>query len=305
MRKLKENVAINIIKKYGFVMASSYNGVNKITDFICEKCNHMWSTTAGNVMYGKSGCPSCYKNRSKKSIKYTHEYIKSKYAERNIDLLSDFYNTRTKNNLMCLICGNEWQASWYNFNTPSNKCGCPHCGLKKHNENDVRNHWLEADIKMMSGYKNASTPIYLMCLKCGNKWYANYHNYKTNHCGCPSCAFNTKRERMCRDVFEKKTGFDFPKKRMVPGSIRPLELDGYCDELKMAFEHNGKQHYEPIPFFGGENRWKKQIKNDSIKKHFCDKSGINLIIVSYKVSNIEKFIEEKINGSIRRKNSKR
>lgn len=59
-----------------------------------------------------------------------------------------------------------------------------------------------------------------------------------------------------------------------------LELDYYCEELKLAFEYNGKQHYEFIPFFHkSEEAYELQVVRDKYKEKMCEKEGVKLIII--------------------------
>lgn len=70
-------------------------------------------------------------------------------------------------------------------------------------------------------------------------------------------------------------------------SVRPkwlgwLELDGYNEELGIAFEYQGLQHYELCYY----NRYSEQeLKNiqerDAVKKITCQRKGILLICVPY------------------------
>ena len=57
----------------------------------------------------------------------------------------------------------------------------------------------------------------------------------------------------------------------------PLELDCYNEEMKLAFEFQGVQHYESIRRFGGEKRFEQQHKKDQLKRELCLKEGIDLI----------------------------
>lgn len=63
---------------------------------------------------------------------------------------------------------------------------------------------------------------------------------------CPSCEWY-KTERMCREACEAATGHHFPTQR--PTWLGGLELDGYCEELGVAFEYNGQQDDTHTPFF--------------------------------------------------------
>lgn len=77
----------------------------------------------------------------------------------------------------------------------------------------------------------------------------------------------------------------------------PLELDGYCKKINVAFEYNGIQHYRFIKRFHktmiGFNHRKK---NDEMKKKLCEKNKVYLIIVPYtiKFKNIQQFLIQKL-----------
>lgn len=59
-----------------------------------------------------------------------------------------------------------------------------------------------------------------------------------------------------------------------------LELDGYCPELKIAFEYNGKQHYKRVETFQPKPEdFEKQVWHDRQKKHMCAKQGVALFDV--------------------------
>jgi|SRR6185437_15717801 len=57
-----------------------------------------------------------------------------------------------------------------------------------------------------------------------------------------------------------------------------LELDLYSEELKLACEINGRQHYEYIPKFhpNGEKDFKAQQYRDKAKRKNCKDRGIQL-----------------------------
>ena len=56
-----------------------------------------------------------------------------------------------------------------------------------------------------------------------------------------------------------------------------MELDGYCAELGIAFEHNGIQHYSKVRLFN--NNLEERQENDVIKKELCIAYGIKLIVI--------------------------
>jgi len=86
----------------------------------------------------------------------------------------------------------------------------------------------------------------------------------------------------------------FPDQEIISG-IRPkfltnpetnsrLELDCYLPNIGLAFEYNGKQHYEfPNSFHRTQIEFKNQVYRDNLKRELCDKNGIVLICVPYHV----------------------
>jgi hypothetical protein len=59
------------------------------------------------------------------------------------------------------------------------------------------------------------------------------------------------------------------------------ELDIYIPELHLAFEFNGQQHYQPVEFFGGETKFKRQQELDDERRRMCADNGIHLIEVRW------------------------
>jgi hypothetical protein len=91
-------------------------------------------------------------------------------------------------------------------------------------------------------------------------------------------------------MVEKITGKAFPKKKSVFANNR-WELDGYNDELKIAFEQQGIQHYQYLPHFhrNGIVDFQNQQERDESKRKQCIELGIRLIEVSYLLTGTEKW----------------
>lgn len=105
------------------------------------------------------------------------------------------------------------------------------------------------------------------------------------------------REELCRSILERLTGKPFPKSRPSwlkhQTTNRLLELDGYCKELQIAFEHDGAQHHDPnAAFAGSKEDFKKQQERDILKNHYCQENGVKLIRVTHDIpaNKIEEYL---------------
>lgn len=97
-----------------------------------------------------------------------------------------------------------------------------------------------------------------------------------------------KNEYYCRTIIKAITGRDFVSVRpdwlQNPMTKRNLELDCYNDELALALEYNGRQHYEYTPsMHSSVDAFESQVYRDEAKKALCRRNGVDLIIVPYTV----------------------
>lgn|SRR3990167_1604048 len=116
-------------------------------------------------------------------------------------------------------------------------------------------------------------------------------------------------ERICRKTLEEIYHVPFPSTRpnflKNPETGRNLELDCYNENLKLACEYSGIQHYV-WPNFTGQSydEFVKQIRRDMFKVEVCDKNGIYLITVPYNVrhQDIPEFIKYYLPESVVKRN---
>ena len=65
---------------------------------------------------------------------------------------------------------------------------------------------------------------------------------------------------------------------------KPLPFDFAIikdDKVVQLVEYQGEQHYKVVDYFGGEKGFQKRIRNDKIKKNYCKKKNIPLLIIDY------------------------
>jgi hypothetical protein len=138
----------------------------------------------------------------------------------------------------------------------------------------------------------AGTHEYLLWqCKFGHVWQSIPSNIKKGS-WCPECSSGLG-ERICREYFQTIFKELFPKARpewLVNSDGNRMELDGYCEKLKIAFEHQGAQHYSTnTKFIKSEKVLSKRQKDDIRKHELCLSHGIALI----KIPEIMKFLQIK------------
>ena len=129
---------------------------------------------------------------------------------------------------------------------------------------------------------------YWICeCQCGNKTIRSVSGHSlingtSQSCGCyhPSngeekikqslidLQINFKQQYSFKELHNNKLKFDFA-------------IFNNQQELISLIEYQGQQHYEPIEYFGGIEKFKQQQINDNLKKEYCQNNNIKLIEIPY------------------------
>jgi hypothetical protein len=206
----------------------------------------------------------------------------------------------TKQPRMVVKCkeGHEWSSSITNLQKTNG--GCQKCyGLA--NRLSLREVIEIASIRgfelMSDTFSSGFEKALFICQKCQYNWSVSPSNFKRHQ--CPGCRPGI--ESKVREIFESLTGKKFP-------SVRPqwlknpdsksnglLQLDGYCEELKLAFEYDGEFHY--VPYWGTNttSSLKATQLRDKVKDTLCEAFGVSLIRIPYtEKKNLENFIKSNL-----------
>ena len=73
-----------------------------------------------------------------------------------------------------------------------------------------------------------------------------------------------------------------------------MSYDVFITKLNVAIEYQGKQHFEPVDFFGGEESFKEGQERDILKREISKKHGIKLVYINYWEDINEQLIKEKV-----------
>lgn len=149
-------------------------------------------------------------------------------------------------------------------------------GTVKPKSQHHRKYITSADIPVTSALKYKPSP----------SSSSPYNGIKSSH---NNKATESIGEKICRTHMEQRFGKPFIKSRpdflKNPITNNNLELDCFSDELKLAVEYNGKQHYEFVPrFHKNKEEFYGQKYRDDIKRRLCLENGIDLIEVPFSIS---------------------
>lgn len=284
------------IKNPDIEVVGEYMGAKTPILHHCLKHDIYWNTYPLNVLKGH-GCIECrkamiHKKNGRKHNEYVEELIK---INPYIIVLGEYINAKTPILHYCTIHDVEWNAC---PDSILHGCGCPECGKEKigdrlrksHDQyvNDVRNK--NKNIIVVGRYIDSQTPILHKCLKDGYEWMAKPTNILSGF-GCPKCSESKGEKKVGQWLYAHNIVYDYQKCFDDCIDIKPLSFDFYLPMYNVCIEYQGRQHYEPVEHFGGEEQFKVQQRHDQIKRDYCRKNNINLLEIPY-----YKDAEEKLNN---------
>lgn len=253
-------------KRNGRCLSKEYIGYLNYLEWQCEK-GHIWKAKPQYIKIGK-WCRKCYHDSNRATIEEMQELAK----KRNGKCLSKKYiNCSTNLEWQCEK-RHKWKATPQNIKAGS---WCKECfkNRKKYNLKDLKEEAKKRNGRCLSKeYINNKTKLEWKCHN-GHTWKMSFYAVKFRNQWCPKCSGSIMEEK-CRYIIESISGLKFPKNRKV---IKPLELDGFNEEFRIAFEYNGEQHYDKDHIFYSEDL----IIRDKEKESLCNINSIRLLTIPY------------------------
>jgi hypothetical protein len=278
----------------GKCLSENYNPPEKLK-WEC-KLGHIWDAGLDSVKAGH-WCPVCGHTKSGKK-RLTIEEMRKLAVDNRGQCLSEFYiNSDSKLKWMCEK-GHIWEALPLSI-----KKGhwCPVCAGNIILEfEQLQKIASDRGGKCLSNVYLGNHKKYEWQCSEGHTWFATYSNIYIGR-WCPECSVGVG-ERICREYFEQLFSKRFPKVRppwLINQDGNRMELDGYCSELALAFEHQGVQHHKQVDYFySSENQFFKRQSDDIRKKSLCADNNILLIEIpqipdELPLFNIQQFILDK------------
>lgn len=301
---------VNSILGSDYIVLSNYiNGTTKVkVKHICNSftTNEYW--VRPNSMLTGSGCAVC----SRKKNNDLKRKSQTKFEQEVFNLLGDSYsvlgnyiNSSTKitmrhNSFHC----NKHVWDVLPFNILSKHCKCPACEDIKNRERLTKtDEQFKNEIYQKVGnsytfledYKGYNTPLKVIhhSNKCNNYTYSVSPEVFLQGTRCPKCS-NSKGEAMVSEILDKYK-IDYKEQQyfytddnkrcimdfVIYAGLTPL----------FGIEFDGKQHFTPVDFWGGDSTFKLQRERDSRKNKLFKDNGLPLLRIPYwDYKNIESII---------------
>lgn len=74
-----------------------------------------------------------------------------------------------------------------------------------------------------------------------------------------------------------------------------MSYDVFIVGLNIAIEYQGKQHFEPVEFFGGAENYTQTVARDKLKQQLSEQNSIKIVYINYWEDINEELIKTKIN----------
>lgn len=286
--------------KYDYSNVKYVNNKTKVC-IICPEHGEFWQEPYRHLALG-SGCPKCARKNNGNLqriakddfIKFADEKWDNKYDYSKCEYI-DYH---TKIHIICPEHGEFWQTPLQHLKA----CGCSKC-VSEHKHNlfsSNANEFIEKAKKIFHckysyehvKYINNATKVIITCPKHGDFLCTPANHLKGR--GCPICKtehyvyeerlYNLLLEIFNKDEIQRQVRFEWLSNYK--------SLDFYMPKYKLAIEHQGSQHFMYGTYWGGKEKFLKNVANDKQKYKECQDNGIRLLYFAYEVNTVpEHYID--------------
>jgi predicted nucleic acid-binding Zn-ribbon protein len=286
--------------RYSYELVTEYINAHTPVSIICH-IHGIYQQMPYRHFNSLHGCPKCGRKQANDATrKPLNKFIEEAINIHGKDTYDyskvDYINSHRKVEIICKIHNKSF------FQIPVNHLSgskCTDCAIAssivlrskttKQFIIDAKNvHGLNTYVYDKIEYVNKHIKVLIGCTNC-DQYYEQAPDKHLEGQGCPRCVYKNESESI--EIIENLSEERF--KKCKPLFLNGLELDGYCEKLKLALEYNGRQHYEYVDHFhrDGLQSLVYQQERDQRKIRLCHENGIYLIIIPYTIEDKKTFIK--------------
>lgn len=299
-RKSEDDYRSDLFKRWGneYSLVGSYETSYAKTLHRHNVCGFVWDVRPNALLSGHT-CRRCASN------KLTHnEYVKRVFKIHGSEItVLEAYRSIYSKVVHKHSCGHEWRT------TPKlilNGRSCPVCfgSIKKTKEqyNEEILTRFNGEYSLVGDYEGASVKSLHLHERCQNTWFIKPNSLLSGY-GCPFCR-ESKGEKLVAKIL-KERNIQFERQSKIEGckNKRKLPFDFIIKDnqtIKLVIEWDGRQHFEPVVSYGGEDGHLTAVYNDKIKNEFCANRNIPLLRIPYWThkKEVEKMIEDALEAAL-------
>lgn len=263
----------------------TYLGYDVPHQYRCKTCGYENGKRPADAFTQATGCKQCGRKRVAESHRLTAAKYEQRFRKRGVAALQIPTSPFQEVGLRCLSCGREDKMSLAQLER-SNPCKA--CNPPKYVSVPVsRYHELAKTYngKLISKGKTTNQDSTWNC-EVGHTFYRTYSSILNGDSFCNLCTAGFQ-EMLAKAIVEKLFGRPFIKIRIAGSKSvggKTLEVDLYNEDLRLAVEMNGFQHYQPVDFTGkgkeaAEKNFAIQQENDRRRAAACEDAGMTLLVV--------------------------
>ncbi|QXN70109.1 hypothetical protein INTERNEXUS_68 [Bacillus phage vB_BspM_Internexus] len=267
-----------------------------------NKCGNEYKVQPYQFIRRGDRCPNCAKNKKRTDSdfrKKVEELVGNEYKP-----TSEYINNMTHVKMRHNKCGNEYSVLPVNFLSGYR---CPNCAkTKKRTTETFKEKLYELvgnEYSLTNEYTHAHKHVTLYHGKCEKTFKIKPNNFILGY-RCPHCSNGIGRNssgiQIITNYFNQNNiYFEIEKSfsdLVNPKTGRRLRFDFYFEDedgTKILVEYDGKQHFKPSDFFGGEEGLEDIQFRDNLKNEYCKRKGYKLFRFNYtQLSNLEEYLKK-------------
>ena len=262
------------LEKFGFSLVSKFSNVSNVVTAKCLVCHQIFSRPYRKFV--KSSCSHNVRTSHGVNLRLKNKVLElgGEILSKGIARLDEFHTFKCAEGHIFKLTGQSviYRNSW-----------CKECGSVW-----VTQAKVEQLISARGGVPLQPIPLTVtgktkLLIRCnlGHEFENDWNHMTGTRKGwCQICTKGSKSEELARTTFEQLFGGEFRKRRprwLKNSRGRQMELDGYEEPLALAFEYQGRQHFEAIGIYGKGQNVKQRAADDAMKRRLCDENGVTLI----------------------------
>lgn len=268
-----------------YTLLDTYKGSREKVRLRHEVCGNIYLVKP-NVFLQGNRCPYCYGTHKKTTEQFKKEVFE--IVGNDYQVLGEYKNNKTKLKFRHLVCGNNFLMTPSNFLLKGQRC--PICANKTRGPHkDTFNFKKEVyelvghEYQVLGVYKGNKKKILIKHIKCGHSYLVRPNDFITGY-RCPYCSQSRGEHIIGKILCSFDIKYEYPKKFADLKDSHTLHYDFYIPGQRILIEYQGKQHYQPVEHFGGNESFKKQQFHDNLKRRYAREHGYNLIEVPYTIN---------------------